>query len=658
MNMKRKLWSVLSLVLALSMLLSTAATALDLNDSASSSEPASSEDSSNETSGSQDSTPVQEPEEADGTSSNDSGSEGQDSTTNPGTPSDTTEETDETTSPDLLAAPLGWSHLAGGYVFRYTQNGQLITAGSSAAQVVYISEKTTVSGTSTQMEAGFYYFKNSYWTESFTAGDAARYAKIAVVTHRGSSYTVSETYDYRMLNVTKGVGTLYSGRHRDSDGKYRRYDQGVGRNGYALGTESEPNLYYYVDGDYQTATSKEKVTGYITFEGNGKLYYGSGSKYYAVPFTGRYTGSDKVRRRYEKGERYNGYGLGTESTPNLYFYVEGDYTTSESLSKLKSPGTNGYFKYGSKTYYGGDGWYKYAGKWYHTTTASLKKYNAALANKVYRVYKPDGKLYYYSNGSASLYTGVYNGDYYTKGVKSAKSGWVKVGGYWYYFKSGDTVTGWNYLSRNGKSYYYYFKSDGKLVEDLFSYFGSSYLSKKMIIQVNRTTHTADILLYSSSKKSYCIAAKSFVCSTSEKSSDFRSGTYNLYKNSSNGRSWRRRWFTFTNPDTKKTSYYQYGTFIIGTDSWFHSSSYSKKNIRTLNVGNYNKLGTNQTYYCIRLQVVNTKIVYDAVGRQGNAKVKVKLYTSSNKGPYGQITLANTTGKLSSKYNYDPTDPAI
>ena len=188
---------------------------------------------------------------------------------------------------------------------------------------------------------------------------------------------------------------------------------------------------------------------------------------------------------------------------------------------------------------------------------------------------------------------------------------------------------------------------------MFTYFGNSYLTKKMIIQVNRTTHTADILLYDSTKKSYCIAASSFVCSTSEKASDFKTGTYYLYSNR------RKRWFTFTHPTTKKTTYYQYATFIVGTDAWIHSPQYTKKgNIRSLNVSNYNKLGTNQSFYCVRFQTLYSKRVYDAVGKQGSKKVRVKLYKSSNKGPYGQITLANSTGKLSKKTTYDPTDPAI
>lgn len=393
-----------------------------------------------------------------------------------------------------------------------------------------------------------------------------------------------------------------------------------GNNGYH---EYKDKLYH------ATADSLKKYRampyeGYRTID--GKLYkYTKGT---GVLFTGRYTGEDGVRRRYSKGVRYNGYGLGTESTPRLYYYVDGDYQTAQSKEMV-----TGYHEYNGKTYYGNG-----------------ETFNASLCNG-YRTI--DGKLYKYSKGVASLYTGVYKLYYYSQGVKQSKSGWVKVSGKTYYFKSGKAVTSWNYLSRyTSQKYKYYFKSDGTLVEDLFSYVGNSYLSKKMIVQVSRGTHTADILLWDSKTGSYCIAASSFVCSTCEKSSDFKTGTYSLYKNR------RRRWFTFTHPDTQKTTYYQYATFIVGTDAWIHSPQYRAKNIRTLNVGNYNHLGTNQSYYCVRFQTRYSKRVYDAVGKQGDKKVKVKLTKSDAKGPFGKITLANSTGKLSKNQTYDPTDPAI
>lgn len=662
MNAKKKLTSVLSLTLALCMLLSTAAMALDTSAGMSSTDAGSSSHMEPAPSG--------EPDQStDGTSSGDADAS---ASTDPGEPAkpvnpaesvDLTDPADtpaeggddaEEPGPDVMETTGGWSQTSQDgetvYIYTYLDDGATKQAGKEVAgenyQVLYLPEQHfTVNGESITFEKGYYFFQDGHLATHYSV-ERKRYKNTPVVTLKDGQYKVTSTDAYCMMSVEDGVGKPYTG--------------------YGLGTEKTPNLYYYHNGKYQTNTSKNKLKendGYTFFE--GKLYYATEATLndkktspYASPFTGRRT-EDGYSRRYEKGEPYTGYGLGTQKTPNLYYYVDGYYNKDKSASKsmLKSPGTDGYFKYGSKTYYGGDGWYKYDGKWYHTTTDSLENEKTSpysiLANKVYRVYKPDGKLYYYSKGKASLYTGVYKNYYYSKGVKQTHNGWTKLSGKWYYFKKGKAVTGWQYLSRNGNTYKYYFKSDGTLVEDLFTYFGSSYLKKKMIVQVNRTTHTADILLYDSAKKKYCIAASSFICSTCEKSSDFKTGTFSLYSNR------RKRWFTFTHPETRKTTYYQYATFIVGTDAWIHSPQYKKKgDIYSLNVGNYNKLGTNQSFYCVRFQTRYSKRVYDAVGKQGSKKVKVKLYRSSNKGPYGQIKLSDSTGKLPKNKPYDPTDPAV
>ena len=727
MNAKKKLTSLISLTLALCMLLSTAAMALESTGASSSDAGASSYTEPD---------PAQEPgQDADSSAEGDaSGSaEPVEPSTEPTTEPDAgSGNTDP--SPDVMAAG-GWTtNSQGQYLYHYQDSAVTKLAGDGFTgenyQVLYLPRQTCSSGTGTvTFEAGFYYFQNGVWANSYTYATPVRYDDIPAVKQADGQYQVYGTYGYRLLTVEGGIGALYSGRF---DGL--RYRDGALFTGYALGFNSDAeNLFYYYKGKYKTSTSKKKLTGYITFQ--GKLYYGSEKSLNdyktspkALPFTGRRTGEDGVRRRYLKGVPYEGLGLGTESTPNLYYYVEGAYQTAESRSYLQ--GNNGYHEYKDKLYhatadslkkyrampyegyrtidgklykytkgtgvlftgrytgedgvrrryskgvryngYGlgtestprlyyyvdGDyqtaqskemvtGYHEYNGKTYY---GNGETFNASLCNG-YRTI--DGKLYKYSKGVASLYTGVYKLYYYSQGVKQSKSGWVKVSGKTYYFKSGKAVTSWNYLSRyTSQKYKYYFKSDGTLVEDLFSYVGNSYLSKKMIVQVSRGTHTADILLWDSKTGSYCIAASSFVCSTCEKSSDFKTGTYSLYKNR------RRRWFTFTHPDTQKTSYYQYATFIVGTDAWIHSPQYRAKNIRTLNVGNYNHLGTNQSYYCVRFQTRYSKRVYDAVGKQGDKKVKVKLTKSDAKGPFGKITLANSTGKLSKNQTYDPTDPAI
>lgn len=660
MNVKKKLTSVLSLTLALCMLLSTVALALDTGvGSADAGDSSYSE-----------SIPTEETDQttdaADNSASDADASAGTDTPVDadssgdadPAEPADPTdpadapvegEGTEEEPTPDTMEVNNGWAVTVDGtYTYTYWEDNTAKVAGAEGNySVLYLSEPESTN-TGETMAAGYYYFQDGVWANHHTDATHKRYKNIGVVKLKNDKYQVTSTYSRRMLTVKNGVGEPYTG--------------------YELGTESTPNLYYYYKGDFQTTESKEKLSendGYHSPFDDGKLYYASETTLsktkdgkpwpYATPFTGRRT-EDGFSRRYEKGLPYVGYGLGTQKTPNLYYYVDGYYNKykEESKSKLESPGTDGYFMYGNTKYYGGDGWYKYDGKWYYATTDSLENEKTSpysiLANKVYRTYKPNGKLYYYKEGKAYLYTGVYKLYYYDEGVKQTKTGWTKISGKWYYFKSGKAVTGWQNLSRNSKTYKYYFKSDGTLVDDLFTYFGKSYLEKKMMVQINRTTHTADILLYNSSTKAYDIPAKSFVCSTPVQAKDFKAGTYSL--------SYRRRWWTFTNPDTGKVSYFQYGMRIAGTSAaLIHSSAYTKQKENALNVGNYNKLGSNQSYYCIRFQCGNCKILYDCVGKQGSKKVKVKFYSSSNKGPHGKITLADTTGKLPKGTKYDPTDPA-
>lgn len=643
MNLKKKLCSGLSLVLVLCTLMSTVAMALDTTGDDPSTTSANSGCTSN--SSAQANQTDQEARNSSSdfttdqmtTSSTGSAQDPSTTTSNDGSTSDT--------SPDVMSVDSGWTSITvdgkAAFAYQYLDGTTVKTAGSeSKDQVLYLPEQTVTVGTGTRVfKQGYYFFRAAQWAETYQA-KAALYKKIPVIEQVGAGYGLSSKTQDRALQVKDGVGTLYTGSISGC-----RYKEGEPYQGFCLGSEKIPNLYYYDKGYCQTSTSKKMLAtgdnaafpkgpkGYTLFE--GKLYQATTSTLnktppYAVLFTGRLTDKNNTYRRYDNGVPRNGYGLGAEKVPNLYFYKDGTYDTAASKAKVK-----GYIIYsGNKKLYYGNGKNIYA--------------------SLYTGYRTvDSKLYQYTKGTGVLYTGIYKGAYYTKGMKTAKSGWVKISGSWYYFKGGKAVTDWQYLSRNGQTYKYYFRSNGILVEDLFAYFGRSYLSKPMTIKVNRTTHTADILIYDPVRKFYCIAAKSFVCSTCQNSSDFDAGTYHLYQNR------RRRWFTFTHPVTNVTSYYQYASFIVGTHSWIHSPSYSKKgNIRSLNVGNYNKLGTNQTFYCVRFQVGNAKTVYDAVGKQGNAKVKVVLYRSDKKGPYGQITLANSTGKLSKSHTYDPTDPAI
>ena len=72
---------------------------------------------------------------------------------------------------------------------------------------------------------------------------------------------------------------------------------------------------------------------------------------------------------------------------------------------------------------------------------------------------------------------------------------------------------------------------------------------------------------------------------------------------------------------------------------------------------YNGLGTNQTTACIRVQAGNARLIYD-IAKTNRYSIPIRIYRSSNKGPFGKITLNDTTGKIPGNQNYDDTMTAI
>lgn len=699
--MKKKLTSSLSLVLVLSMLLSSVAMATeqaaptDSSAGSSVSEPAEPTESTESTESTEPTTPAEPQEPTEPTEP----SQPMEPTTpaEPVEPTEPTEPTEpvesaepiEESEPTEMAAAVGWGQDEDeNWIYQYTdRDGNTVLAGDPVTypkgkvQILYVPEQTlTVHHAITTCEAGFYVFSEGIWQKDYATSDKTTFKNIVEIELVAGHYArqkQAEDCQYdgnRLMTFQDGVGTLFNGRRKEkcsaekNKSLYRRYDDGQPRKGFGLGSDNK--LYYYSDGFYQTSASLKQLKkndGYHQYSEDGKdtkLYYAttdSLEKYNAPVFTGRWTDSNNVKRRYEKGVPYNGFGLGTGSTPNLYYYVDGLY--QKTTDKTGAVIYDGVKSKDELEAYLGDGKVWTNGKRYvasESTLVGTKTQPYAKALTGYRMVS--GKMYKYTKGTGVLFTGFYTGTeanlqqyqgkYFSKGVQTTiPNGWYTTGGKRYYIKNGKPVTGWNYIKYNGVTYYYYFNKDGSLVTDLFTHFGSSYKSKKMRVQINRSTHTADILLYNSKTKAYDIPAKSFVASTPVLAKDFKSGTYSL--------SYTRRWWSFKNPETGKTSYFQYGIRIAGTPAaLIHSSSYSAKKENKLNVGNYNKLGTNQSYYCIRFQCGNSKLVYDCVKKQGSKKVQCRFYSSSSKkGPYGQIKLSDTTGKLKSGTKYDPTDPA-
>lgn len=697
MNLKKKLTSALSLVLVLSMLLSSAAMATDLADA----EAGSASSSSSE--------PVEptEPVANDPDASTEEPTEPAEPT-EPTTPEEPTVEPAADPEPAVMTAAKGWAvGDNGAWAYTYTGlDGNDVLAGdpktypSGKVQVLYVPEQACAVGdTTVTRTAGFYAFSNGVWLKDYTTitdgkDNPVLFKSVTEVEIRqdGNAYQL-ENAKYtgeRLMSfqVTDGEskGELFTGRWKNPN-KYNvqyRYKDGVVYTGYGLGTEKTPNLYYYYKGLYQkvTVTVKKKTVvvydgkkslskiksnnGYHLFE--GKLYYASATTLskkktspYASPFTGRWTNEeDGVKRRYEKGVPYNGFGLGTEKTPNLYYYVDGLYQkTKDKHGKVIY---NGHKSKEELEAYLGDGKTWTDKKLYVATEATLvgtKTQPYATPLTGYRMVS--GKMYKYTKGTGVLFTGIYSGTesslkkykgyYFSKGEKvKLEDGWKTVGGKRYYNKNGKPLIGWNYVKCNGSTYYYYFDQNGAQVKDLFAHFGKSYLKKKMVVNVNRPNHTVDILLYNAKTKKYDIPAKSFVTTTPEANAHFQTGSYKL--------TYRRRWWSFTNPDSQKTSYYQYATRVQGTyGALIHSSRYTAKSVKALAWKTYNNLGANRSYYCIRVQCGNAKLIYDCVGAQGSGKVLCKFSNSKTKGPNGKVTIANSGGKVKAGTKMDPTDPA-
>ena len=234
---------------------------------------------------------------------------------------------------------------------------------------------------------------------------------------------------------------------------------------------------------------------------------------------------------------------------------------------------------------------------------------------------------YYQNGS--VFSGVAGRKYYVKGLLQSKfTGWKKVGGKIYYFTKGVApAKGFKMLkSYTGGStkYKYYFKEDGSLSTNLFKDWGYN----------------------------KCInPAKTVLCSTSAKANGTPRGHFFLMKTSA------KRWVRVPNNNTR---FYQWATRIAGTPTLVHSSVYTKYgNNKALSASYYNKLGNSNTSYCVRMQAVNAKIVYDVAKKTPKKqRTWINIVKNNKKGPFGVVKLKHTTGKLKSSRKTDPTDPVL
>ncbi|MCR5701129.1 MAG: L,D-transpeptidase family protein [Lachnospiraceae bacterium] len=186
----------------------------------------------------------------------------------------------------------------------------------------------------------------------------------------------------------------------------------------------------------------------------------------------------------------------------------------------------------------------------------------------------------------------------------------------------------NVSTRYKKGLKYYYDADGKIIKDV-----EHFLPKKRKYMIKVNTKKCVVTVYAKDgRKGYRIPVKSFICSPGKYTS---SGTFTV------GEKYRYRSLFYN-------SYSQW-TAVIHGNILFHTTPYkSYGNNNSLDVAEYNKLGTPASHGCIRLQCEAVKWIYDNCKRG----TKVVIYRSKNSGPFGKPKFA----KLPKWHKWDPTDP--
>ncbi|MCD7880901.1 MAG: hypothetical protein LUG47_04385 [Clostridiales bacterium] len=239
---------------------------------------------------------------------------------------------------------------------------------------------------------------------------------------------------------------------------------------------------------------------------------------------------------------------------------------------------------------------------------------------------------------------------------SERNTWVKKDGKQYYVESdGLLATGWQYKTRNGKTYKYYFDLEtGELVTNLYAYFGKSYRDAKFRIVTcvcasSSTPSYTAIYLYNSDTDAYDTPAAAWRSIGSTELTYARSSS--LYLAAGAGQRWLHGNFD-------GATYEQYAIYIHGTPSWFHSTLYGTESNRKLLAYTYNNLenNVNNSLACIRMQCIYAYLILD-LAKNGYGKTHrtpVVLYKTSSVSAFGVPHL----NKISTSKKYDPTDPDI
>ena len=254
-----------------------------------------------------------------------------------------------------------------------------------------------------------------------------------------------------------------------------------------------------------------------------------------------------------------------------------------------------------------------------------------------------GKYWYYLQNytvvtNKSMKRGSVNGYLDSQGRFS--TGWVIISDYYDQVKYIDPDSGSKYLTNTSRwidGKLYYFDKDGYRRNDVSSIYGGPYY-----LEVDKTNGVMTV--YTDSSKT--IPVKTIRVSVGLPGTPTWDGTYRLTRS--------LRWQPLMGP-----SWGQYGTHVDGCGQggiFIHSVAGSTMSVYNLPAGEYLKLGQPASHGCIRTCVADAKWVYENCNGS-----TIHIYSSGNyvnnesfKGPLGRRPLATFRGAG----NFDPTDPEV
>lgn len=277
---------------------------------------------------------------------------------------------------------------------------------------------------------------------------------------------------------------------------------------------------------------------------------------------------------------------------------------------------------------------RYQNKWYYAGGNGVLKKSG---------WQKVGKYWYYLQNytvvtNKSMKRGSVNGYLDSQGRFS--TGWVIVSDYYDQVKYIDPDSGSKYLTNtsrwiNGKLYY--FDKNGYRRNDVSNIYGGPYY-----LEVDKTNGVMTV--YTNSSKT--IPVKTIRVSVGLSGTPTWDGTYRLSRS--------LRWQPLMGP-----SWGQYGTHVDGCGQggiFIHSVAGSTRSVYNLPAGEYLKLGQPASHGCIRTCVADAKWVYENCNGS-----TIHIYSSGNyvnnesfKGPLGRRPLATFRGAG----NFDPTDPEV